>query len=111
MIARAGPRDVLTYGGRAAPRPPREAPYVGFMGDKAVRVEFDDTVLKQVQSEVRTIKAEYLGRISDESIQMVADESLRRLADSRVPQYVALFVGRFTRQRIKELLAAEPSRN
>lgn len=82
------------------------------MGDTAVRVEFDDTVLKQVQSEVRTIKAEYHGRISEESIQLVADEALRRLADSRVPQYVALFVGRFTRQRIRELLTApEPSRS
>ncbi len=82
------------------------------MGDTAVRVEFDETVLKQVQSEVRTIKAEYHGRISEESIQLVADESLRRLAHSRVPQYVALFVGRFTRQRIRELLTApEPSRS
>ncbi len=76
-----------------------------------MRVEFDETVLKQVQSEVRTIKSEYQGRISEESIELVVDESLRRLADSRVPQYVPLFVGRFTRQRIKELLSApEPSR-
>ncbi len=81
------------------------------MGDMAVRVEFDETVLKQVRSEVRTIKAESRGRISEESIELVADESLRRLADSRVPQYVPLFVGRLTRQRIKELLSAKPSTN
>lgn len=78
----------------------------------AVRVEFDETVLKQVRSEVRTIKAEYRGLISEESIELVADESLRRLADSRVPQYVPLFVGRLTRQRIKELLSPpQPSTN
>jgi hypothetical protein len=75
-----------------------------------MRVDFDETVLKQVASEVRTIKAEYHGRLSDESIELVAGESLERLAESRVPQFVPLFVGRFTRQRIKELLSTpEPA--
>ena len=70
-----------------------------------VKADFDATVLKQIESEVRTIKAEYQGRIPEESIDLVADESIERLADSRVPQYVPLFVGRFTRQRLRELVA------
>ena len=69
-------------------------------------VEFDANVLKQIQSEVRTIKAEYRGRVPEESIDIAADESIQRLAGSRVPQFVPLFVGRFTRQRIRELVAA-----
>ncbi|HYL08968.1 MAG TPA: hypothetical protein VEU76_10480 [Candidatus Udaeobacter sp.] len=74
-------------------------------------VSFDETVLRQVESEVRTIKAEYRGRLSDESIELAAGESLQRLTDSRVPQFVPLFVGRFTRERIKELLSsAEPAK-
>jgi hypothetical protein len=82
------------------------------MGGTAVRVDFDETVLRQVESEVRTIKAEYQGRLSEESIELVAGESLERLADSRVPQFVPLFVGRFTRERIKELLrSSEPANN
>ncbi|HUE66648.1 MAG TPA: hypothetical protein VMP38_00605 [Candidatus Acidoferrum sp.] len=72
-------------------------------------VEFDANVLKQIQSEVRTIKAEYRGRVPEESIDLAADESIQRLAGSRVPQFVPLFVGRFTRQRIRELVAAGPS--
>lgn len=77
-----------------------------------MRVDFDETVLRQIDSEVRTIKAEYQGRIPEESIDLVAEESLQRLADSRIPQFVPLFVGRFTRERIRELLSApEPSRN
>src|SRR6266487_4785455 len=64
-----------------------------------MRAGFDATVLKQIESEVRTIKAEYEGRVPEESIDLVVDESLERLADSRVPQFVALFVGRFTRDR------------
>ena len=71
-------------------------------------VAFSDTVRKQVESEVRTIKAEYRGVVSEESIDSMADESLQRLAGSRVPQFVPLFVGRFTRERIKELNASIP---
>jgi hypothetical protein len=70
----------------------------------------DATVLKQVETEVRNIKAEYRGRVSEESIEMVAHESLQRLADSRVPQFVPLFVGRFTRQRLQELISRERER-
>ena len=69
-------------------------------------VVFDETVLRQVESEVRTIKAEYRGRLSDESIDLVAGESLERLAGSRVPQFVPLFVVRFTRERIREMVGA-----
>lgn len=68
---------------------------------------FDATVLRQIESEVRTIKAEYRGKVPEESIDLAADESIERLADSRVPQFVPLFVGRFTRQRLRELVAAE----
>jgi hypothetical protein len=35
----------------------------------------------------------------------VADESIQRLATSRVPQFVPLFVGRFTRERLRELVS------
>jgi hypothetical protein len=69
-------------------------------------LEFDANVLKQIESEVRTIKAEYQGRVPEESIDIAADESIQRLAGSRVPQFVPLFVGRFTRERIRELVAA-----
>ncbi len=69
---------------------------------------FNETVLKMVESEVRTIKAEFRGLVSEESIDSVADESLQRLADSRVPQFVPLFVGRFTRERIKEIVKGRP---
>ena len=69
-------------------------------------VEFDANVLKQIECEVRTIKAEYQGRVPEESIDIAADESIQRLAGSRVPQFVPLFVGRFTRQRLRELVAA-----
>jgi hypothetical protein len=72
-------------------------------------VAFSETVRKQVESEVRTIKAEYRGVVSEESIDSMADESLKRLAGSRVPQFVPLFVGRFTRQRIKEMSASRRS--
>jgi hypothetical protein len=71
---------------------------------------FDATVLKQVQSEVRSIKAEYHGVVPEESIDVVADESLQRLANSRVPQFVPLFVGRFTRERLRELIKSERTR-
>lgn len=65
---------------------------------------FDATVLKQIQSEVRTIKAEYSGKVPEESIERVAGESVERLANSKVPQFVPLFVGRFTRERLRELV-------
>lgn len=67
-------------------------------------VAFDPAVLKMVESEVRTIKTQYRGLVSEQSIDSMADESLQRLAGSRVPQFVPLFVGRFTRQRIKEIV-------
>ena len=67
---------------------------------------FDGTVLKQIESELRTIKAEYRDKLPEESIDMAANESLDRLADSRVPQFVPLFVGRFTRERLRQLVAA-----
>ena len=70
-----------------------------------MKAGFDATVLRQIESEVRTIKAEYQGRIPEESIDLVADESIQRLASSRVPQFVPLFVGRFTRERLRELVA------
>jgi hypothetical protein len=66
---------------------------------------FDANVLAQVASEVRQIKAEFRDRLPEESIDAAAGESLRRLAGSRVPQFVPLFVGRFTRERLKEMLA------
>jgi hypothetical protein len=69
-------------------------------------VAFDERVLKMVESEVRTIKAQYRGQVSEESIDSLAHESLQRLADSRVPQFVPLFVGRFTRDRIKQIVSA-----
>ena len=66
---------------------------------------FNETVLRLVESEVRTIKAEYRGLVSEESIDSMAHESLQRLADSRVPQFIPLFVGRFTRERLKEIVS------
>ena len=77
-----------------------------------MKAAFDGTVLKQVESELRVIKSEYRGLISEESIDSAADESLERLANSKVPQFVPLFVGRFTRQRLRELVAnSSSSRN
>jgi len=70
---------------------------------------FDATVRKQIESEVRTIKSEYQGVLPEASIDRVADESIERLANSRVPQFVPLFVGRFTRQRLRELVTAGSS--
>ena len=69
---------------------------------------FDSTVLKQVASEIRNIKAEYRGVVSEESIDLVAGQSLQDLAGSRVPQFVPLFVGRFTRERLRELTGFHP---
>lgn len=67
---------------------------------------FDANVQKQIDTEVRTIKAEYRDRVPEESIDQVAGESIKRLSGSRVPQFVPLFVGRFTRERLRELVAA-----
>jgi hypothetical protein len=69
---------------------------------------FDATVLKLIESEVKSIKAEYRGVVPEESIDLVAGESIRRLAGSRVPQFVPLFVGRFTRERLRELVGPVP---
>ena len=71
-----------------------------------MKAAFDGTVLKQVESELRTIKAEYRGLLPEESIDLAADESLELLANSKVPQFVPLFVGRFTRRRLQELIAS-----
>ena len=68
-----------------------------------MRADFDATVVKQVETEVRNIKAEYRGIVPEESIDLVANESIERLANSRIPQFVPLFVGRFTRERLREL--------
>jgi hypothetical protein len=70
---------------------------------------FDATVLKQIESEVRTIKAEYKGVLPEESIEQVAGESVERLSGSRVPQFVPLFVGRLTRERLRELVRSGSS--
>jgi hypothetical protein len=67
---------------------------------------FDANVQKQIETEVRTIKAEYRGVVPEASIDQAAEESIQRLADSRVPQFVPLFVGRFTRERLRELVTA-----
>jgi hypothetical protein len=69
-----------------------------------VDLAFDDGVLRQVASEVSKVKAEYRGVLPEESIDRVVDESLVRLADSKVPQFVPLFVGKFSRQRLRELV-------
>lgn len=66
---------------------------------------FDANVQKQIETEVRTIKAEYRDRVPEESIDEVAGESIERLAGSKVPQFVPLFVGRFTRERLRQLVA------
>jgi len=66
---------------------------------------FDDNVLAQIATEVRHIKAEFRDLVPEASIDTAADESMERLAGSRVPQFVPLFVGRFTRERLREMLA------
>jgi hypothetical protein len=85
-------------------RTPVSLGVLGVMRMKAAG--FDATVLKQIESEVRTIKLEFKDRLPEESIEEVADQSIERLADSRVPQFVPLFVGRFTRERLRELVGA-----
>ena len=85
-----------------------ESPVMTFLVVKEIEMKaaFDATVLRQIESELRTIKAEYAGRVPEESIDRAADESLERLSSSRVPQFVPLFVGRFTRERLRELVAS-----
>ena len=73
-----------------------------------MQVVFDAIVLKQVATEIRNIKAEYHGVVSDDSIDLVARQSLQNLANSKVPQFVPLFVGRFTRERLRELTGFRP---
>ena len=73
-----------------------------------MQAAFDAIVLKQVATEIRNIKAEYRGVVSEESIDLVARESLQQLANSKVPQFVSLFVGRFTRKRLRELTGFRP---
>ena len=73
-----------------------------------MKATFDATVLHQVANEIENIKVEYGGVVSEESIDLVADESLQQLAGSKVPQFVALFVGRFTRERLQELTGLRP---
>jgi hypothetical protein len=46
--------------------------------------------------------------LSEESIDLVADQSLQSLSHSKVPQFVPLFVGRFTRERLRELTGFRP---
>lgn len=73
-----------------------------------MQASFDANVLKQVASEIRNIKAEYRGVASEESIDLAARQSLQYLAHSRVPQFVPLFVGRFTRERLRKLTGFRP---
>lgn len=73
--------------------------------------EFDETVLKQVASEVRNLKSQYRGIVAEESIDELAERALQSLAGSRVTQYVPLFVGRFTRESLKELMVAARTGN
>jgi hypothetical protein len=73
-----------------------------------VQAAFNAIVLKQVATEIRNIKVEYRGVMSEESIDLVARQSPQNLADSRVPQFVPLFVGRFTRERLRELTGFRP---
>lgn len=74
----------------------------------SVNAAFDTNVLKQVATEIENVKAEYGGVVSEESIDLIADESLQKLAGSKVPQFVPLFVGRFTRERLRELTGLRP---
>jgi hypothetical protein len=69
---------------------------------------FNTNVLKQVATEIENVKAEYVGVVSEESIDLIAGESLQKLAGSKVPQFVPLFVGRFTRERLRELTGLRP---
>ncbi|OLB94702.1 MAG: hypothetical protein AUI15_16725 [Actinobacteria bacterium 13_2_20CM_2_66_6] len=74
--------------------------------EAVMSVSFDPKVLKHVEAEVRNIKHDFRGLVPEESIDALASESLARLAGSKVPQFVPLFVGRFTRQRLREQIRA-----
>src|SRR5439155_20883035 len=50
-----------------------------------MQVSIDAAVLKQVESEVRHIKAEYRVAMPEKSIDLMAGEYVKRLVDSRVP--------------------------
>lgn len=65
-------------------------------------VSFDPQVLKLVETEVRNIKHDFRGLVPEQSIEAAANESLERLKDSKVHQFVPLFVGRFTRERLRQ---------
>lgn len=73
-----------------------------------MQAAFVATVLKQIATEIGNIKAEYRGVVSEESIDLLADQSLQNLAGSKVPRFVPLFVGRFTRDRLRELTGFRP---
>jgi hypothetical protein len=73
-----------------------------------MKASFDAVVLNQVATEIRNIKAEYRGVVSEDSIDLVARQSLQNLSDSRAPQFVPLFVGRFTRERLRQLTGFRP---
>jgi len=65
---------------------------------------FDDNVVRLIESEVAKIKAEYRDVVAEESVERAAQESIARLANSKVPQFVPLFVSRFTRERLRQLV-------
>ena len=65
---------------------------------------FDDNVVRLIESEVSKIKAEYRDVIAEESVDQAARESIALLANSKVPQFVPLFVSRFTRERLRQLV-------
>ena len=73
-----------------------------------MQASFDANVLKLVATEIRNIKLEYRGVVSEESVDLLAGQSLQNLASSRVPQFVPLFVGRFTRERLRQLTGLRP---
>jgi hypothetical protein len=73
-----------------------------------MQASFDANVLRQVASEIRNIKVEYRGVASEESVDLAARQSLENLAHSKVPQFVPLFVGRFTRERLRKLTGFRP---
>ena len=75
-----------------------------------MQADFNVTVLKQVATEISNIKAEYRGVVSEDSIDLVARQSLLTLSDSKVPQFIPLFVGRFTRERLRQLTGFRPGR-
>jgi hypothetical protein len=83
-------------------------PRTGIGEPSRAKAAFDSNVLKQVATEIENVKAEYDGVVSGESIDLIAGESLQKLAGSKVPQFVPLFVGRFTRERLRELTGLRP---